>query len=153
MQSLKEVYARMVQTDHVKIAQARAAAGLPPKPDLSQADPALLKQAQDYDRIGRILAHQVFADLVKEAVDEANVPEEKKEETVESLLAAARGEAPAEKKEEKKEGEGESEKKEDAASAEEGEKKEAARRRILTKMAQDPAYFSYLLAKHQAKIR
>lgn len=139
MNSLKEVYSGLVQQDQVKVAQVRAAQGLPPQVDLSQVDPGLLKQAQDYDRIGRILAQHVFVDLIKEAVDEAGVPEEKKDEEVAKLLAMANGEKP--KEEEAKEEAPAEEKKEE-------EKKASAKRRILAKMAQDPQYVSYLISKH-----
>lgn len=143
MNSLKEVYSGLVQQDHVKVAQVRAAQGLPPQVDLSQVDPGLLKQAQDYDRIGRILAQHVFVDLIKEAVDEAGVPEEKKEDEVAKLLAMANGEKP---KEEAKAHEGEETPAEEKK--EEEEKKAAAKQRILAKMAQDPQYVSYLISKH-----
>ena len=58
MTSLKEVYGNRVQKDHVKVAQARAAAGLAPRPDLSQTDPGLLKQAQDYDHVEKQIPEQ-----------------------------------------------------------------------------------------------
>jgi FKBP-type peptidyl-prolyl cis-trans isomerase len=138
MNSFKEVYSNLIQHDQVKVAQVRAERGLPPQVDLGQVDPELLKQAQDYDHIGRVLAHNVFADIVKEAMDEAGVPEEKKDEALEAILAAARGEKP---KEEAKEESSEEEKAEE-------EKKASAKRRILKKMATDPSYVSYLVSKH-----
>lgn len=146
MQSLKEVYSGLVQQDQVKVAQVRAAQGLPPQVDLSQVDPDLLKQAQDYDQIGRILARHVFVDLVKEAMDEAGVPEEKKEEELAKVLAMANGEKKPE--DEKKEGAGDEKKDEPAP---EEEKKAAAKRAILAKMARDPKYVSQLIAKHYAR--
>jgi hypothetical protein len=143
MNSFKEVYSSLVEHDHVKVAQVRASQGLPPRVDLDQVDPELLKQAQDYDHVGRVLAHNVMGDLIKEALDAEGVPAESQDAMVEALLAAARGEAPAgeEKKEEKKE--------EASAEAKAGEEKKAfAKRRILKKMATDPAYVSYLISKH-----
>ncbi len=140
--SLKAVYLDVVQRDHEKVAQARAAQGLPPQVDLSQVDPELLKQAQDYDQVGRILAHHVMADIIKEAMDEAGVPEEKKEEALEDAMATARGE----KKDDK-----DKDKKKDEDKGEEGEKKEAMKQQILAKMAKDPAYVAKLVAKHQGK--
>lgn len=140
--SLKAVYGSLVEQDHIKVAAARQAAGLPPQVDMSQVDPGLMKQAQDYDKIGRILAHHVFADLCKQAIDEAGVPEEKKDAELERLLSQANGEKPAEKKDDKKP--------EDKSDAE-GEKKEAAKKAILNRMAKDPVYVSKIVAKHQKK--
>ena len=138
MNSFKEVYSSLVEHDHVKVAQVRASQGLPPQIDLEQVDPELLKQAQDYDHVGRVLAHNVMGDLIKEALDAEGVPPESQDAMVEALLAAARGEAPA----------GE-EKKEPTAEEKKGEEKKAfAKRRILNKMANDPAYVSYLISKH-----
>lgn len=144
MNSLKEVYSNLTQHDHVKVAAARAAQGLPPQVDMSQFDDELIKRAQDYDQIGRVLAHHVYTDLVKQALDEAGVPEEKKEDELARLMAVARGEKPAEEKKEEAKDEGG-----------EGEKKEAAKRAkkkaILAKMAADPAYVSQLVAKHTGR--
>jgi hypothetical protein len=145
MQSLKEVFNGMQALDHVKVAQVRAAQGLPPQVDLSQVDPALLKQAQDYDQIGRILAHRAFADMLKEAIDASPIPDDKKDEELARLMGQANGEK---KKDEKKEDD------KDKKDEPEGEKKEAAKKavmkkkkEILAKMAQDPNYVAHLIAK------
>lgn len=144
MQSLKEVYGAMTHQDHVKVAQVRQARGERVPPDMSGVDPALLKQAQDYDQIGRVLAHHVFADLVKEAMDDMPLSEEEKAKELAKVLAMANGEAPP------KEGEGE--KKEEEPKGEEAEKKAAAKakakKKILKKMAEDPNYLSALISKH-----
>ena len=142
MNSLKEVYFALAEQDHVKLAQAQAAEQY--GPDFSDIDPALIKQAQDYDTVGRIMAHNDFAEMIKEAVEEGmpGAPEEKKEDEVKKLLAKARGEAPAEK--EKEEGEEEEEEEEE----EEGEKKAAVKVAVLRRMQQDPEYVSYLLSKY-----
>lgn len=151
MNSLKEVYGTMLQHDHEKVAQVRASQGLAPQVDLSQVDPALLKQAQHYDQIGRMLGRQAYIDQVKIALDEAGVPADKQEDELARILAG--GEKKDEKSDEDKKKD--EDKKGDAAPGEgEGEKKEAAKRKmiakkkILAKMAQDPAYVSRLISKH-----
>lgn len=150
MNSLKEVYQGVVQRDHEKVAAARAAQGLPPQVDLSQVDPELLKQAQDYDLTGRILAHHVMADLIKEALDEAGVADDKKDAMLADAMAAARGE-----KKDDKDKKDDGDKKDDDADKKDDEKKEeaekmaAATRRILEKMAKDPTYVAQLAAKHK----
>lgn len=134
MNSLKEVYGAIVEGDQVKMAQARA----------HEVDPdeELLKQASDYYQVGQILAHNVFADMVKQAMEEEmpNASEDEKKKKLEEVMAKARGEEP--KKEEKKdEKEGEKE----------GEKMASVKLQILEKMAQDPAYVSQLIAKHSSR--
>ena len=164
MDSLKDVYNAMAQKDHVKVAQAQPGRR---GPDFSAADKAMLKQAQDYDHIGRVMAHQAFADLVKEAMDEAmpDASEEEKKKEVGKLLAKANGEESdsedseedfkddSEKKAEADmEGMTEEEKKAYLAKMkkeEEGtEKKAAAKARILDRMSRDPQYVSHLLSKY-----
>lgn len=144
MNSLKEAFDALVAQDQVKIAEARASQQF--GTDVSGADAELIKQAQDYDHIGRVMAHHAFADLVKEALDEEmpGAPEEEKKEELAKILAKARGEAPeGEKKkdedeeEEEEEGEGEPE-----------EKKAHVKRAILQKMASDPEYAAYLATKY-----
>ena len=80
METMKEVLENLYAEDQVKIASAEAEEqlGVP----LAGVDPELVKQAQEYDFIGRVLAHNAFADLVKEALDEemAGEPEDKKKE-------------------------------------------------------------------------
>jgi len=142
MNSLKEVYATITQQDQVKVAQVQASRG---DVDTSDIDPGLLKQAQDYDSIGRILAHNVFADMLKTAADEAmpDASEEEKAKALAALLAAANGE----KKDEPGEGEGEAAKDEE----EESEKKASIKAAVLERMAQDPAYVSHLVGKYYGR--
>jgi hypothetical protein len=139
MNSLKEVYASIAQQDHVKVAQARAVeTGMP---DLSGVDPGLIKQAQDYDHIGRILAHNVFADMLKTALDESapEASDEEKALALAAMLAAANGEKP-------KEEEGKDEEK-----SEQEEKKASIKAAILQRMAQDPEYVSAMVGKYYGR--
>jgi hypothetical protein len=136
--SLKSVFNKMVVADQEKIASARAAAGLPPPPpDVSQFDPALMKQAQDYDEIGRILARNVFSDLLQEELDKTAMPVPQKKAMHENMMAVATG------------------KKKRAAAPPTGHapdheaKVAAAKKKILARMAKDPGYVSKLVAKHQ----
>lgn len=142
MNSLKEVYATITQQDQVKVAQVRASRG---EVDTSNVDPGLLKQAQDYDSIGRILAHNVFGDMLKQAADEAmpDASEEEKAKALAALLAAANGEKPKESAE--GEGEGESDKDEAA------EKKASVKAAVLDRMARDPEYVSRLVGKYYGR--
>lgn len=141
MNSLKEVYATIAQQDHVKVAQARVDRG---DVDVSDVDPGLLKQAQDYDSIGRILAHNVFTDMLKTAMDESMpaASDEEKAKALAALLAAANGE--------KKDDAGE-EKEEDKEESAEGEKKAAIKAAVLRKMAEDPTYVSHLVGKYYGR--
>ena len=136
MDSFKDVYFAMIEQDHVKEAAAHASEQF--GYDMSNVDSELVKQAQDYDHIGRILAHQVLGDLVKEAVDEemAGASEEEKKKEALKLMAKARGE----KSEDEDEDEDEDE--------EETEKKASIKAAILERMAQDPEYVSHLVSKH-----
>jgi hypothetical protein len=157
MNSLKEVFSAVTARDHEKVAQVRVAQGLPAQPDLSHTDPDLIKQAQDYDSIGRTLAHHVFADMVKQAVDEAmpDASEGDKKSAFEEAMAEAMSGKKA-----KKEGEDESEYEERKPSSGDEEKKDgeektsaaklkAKKKKILAKMAQDPQYVARLVAKYQ----
>lgn len=157
MKSLKEVYGNMVQRDHEKVAQHRADQGLPPT--LDRFPQELVKQAQAYDEIGRVMARQAYVDLIKQALDEAGVPPEKQEDELKKLLSGDAGKD-AEKKDEEKKDDGSSgdksdEKKDDSSS--DGATKEAARKKliakkkILAKMARDPNYVSQLIAKHTSR--
>lgn len=140
MNSLKEVYASIAQHDQVKVAQVRASRG---EVDTSNVDPELLKQAQDYDHIGRILAHNVFADMLKTATEEAmpEASDEEKAKALAALLAAANGEkAPEGEKSESSE-----------AKSEEEEKKASIKEAILHRMAQDPEYVSALVGKYYGR--
>ena len=141
MNSLKEVLGALNEQDHVKEAQAQATEQY--GADFSEVNPELIKQAQDYDYIGRVLAHHVMADLVKEAVDEEapESSEEDKKKQLAAIMAKARGE-----KSEDDEGEGEDD--EDEEKGEESEKKASIKAAILQRMSQDPNYVSHLIAKH-----
>jgi len=150
MNSLKEVFVAMQERDHEKLAQAQAAAQYGPQ--FAEVDADLLKQAQDYDHIGRVLAHSVFTDMIKDAMD-AEMPdssEEEKKEGLEAVMAAARGEKKPAAKDEKKEEKAEGSKDSKAEEAMEGEaeKKASLRAAVLERMAQDPEYVSQLIAKH-----
>jgi hypothetical protein len=140
MQSLKEVLGVLNEHDHVKEAQAQATEQY--GADFSDVDPELIKQAQDYDHIGRVLAHHVMADLVKEAMDEEmpGAGEGEKKKQLAAIMAKARGE-----KSEDDEDEDEKKKKDEG---EEGEKKASIRAAIMDRMSQDPDYVSHLIAKH-----
>jgi predicted aconitase len=140
MSSLKAVYQSIVQQDQVKLAQVRYERG---EVDTSNVDPGLLKQAQDYDHIGRILAHNVFADMLKTALDETApaASDEEKAKALAALLAAANGEATAH---EGKETPAEEKK-------EEEEKKASVKHAILQRMSQDPEYVSALVGKYYGR--
>lgn len=163
MNSLKEVFGAMQSRDHEKVAQARVAQGLPAQPDLSRADPDLIKQAQDYDSIGRTLAHHVFADMVKQAVDEAmpGASEGDKKSAFEEAMAEAMSGGKKDKKEgadeeddreyeERKPSSGDEEKK-DGEEKTSAAKLKAKKKKILAKMAQDPQYVARLVAKYQGR--
>lgn len=137
MQSFKDVYFAMTEQDIVKEAEAQASEYF--GTDMSNVDSDLVKQAQDYDYIGRVLAHQVLGDLVKEAMDEEmpGASEDKKKEEAAKLMAKARGEAGAEKKDE-----------DEDEDEEETEKKASIKAAILERMAGDPDYVSHLISKH-----
>jgi hypothetical protein len=149
MNSLKEVFTAMQGHDHEKVAQARAVAQH--GPSFANVDAELLKQAQDYDHVGRVLAHHVFADLIKQAMDEEmpDASEEEKKTGLEALMASARGEKKGDDDEDEDEkseaaGEKDDEKEDDA----EEEKKASVRAAIIHRMARDPEYVSQLIAKH-----
>jgi hypothetical protein len=128
MNSLKDVYHTLVSEDMSKVAEAYA-------DQYVEVDEGMLKQAQDYDHIGRILAHNVFADMLKTAADESSpeLSEEEKAKVVAAMLAMANGQAPPKKEEEK---------------SEEGEKKASVKAAILSRMSQDPEYVAHLVGKY-----
>lgn len=139
MDSMQAVYQAMVDMDHVKLAQADAVRQYGPA--FADADPGLLKTAEDYDYIGRVLAHHVLADMVKQALDEeGGMSPEEKAKRLAMLMGRARGE----------EGPGEDEEEdEDKKDGEPGEEKKAAvKAAILQRMANDPNYISHLVSKH-----
>jgi len=138
MNSLKEVYATIAHQDHIKVAQYNDQYG---EPDYEGIDEGLLKQAQDYDHIGRILAHDVFADMLKTAADEMlpGASDEEKAKALAALLAMANGKQP--------EGGGEEEDEE----GEQEEKKASIRAAVLHRMSQDPEYVSALVGKYYGR--
>ena len=136
MPSLKDMYNVLVEADQEKYAAAQVAAEY--GEEFVGVDEGLLKQAEDYDTVGRVLAHNVFTDLVKEAMEE-EMPEASDEEKKKKLLemmAKARGEAPPEgaKKDEEK--------------GDEAEKKAHVAGLVLERMSQDPEYVSALISKY-----
>ena len=139
MNSLKEVYSSLQEQDLVKEAQAQASQqyGI----DMRGTDPELIKAAQDYDYMGRSLAHTVMENLIKQAMDEEmpGASSDEKKKTLEETMAMARGEKKSEKKDEDKDKEEKSEM---------SEKKASIRNAILERMAEDPDYVSALIAKH-----
>jgi len=137
MPSLKDVYVALAEQDHVKEAQARARQEY--GPDFANVNPELLKQAQDYDYIGRVMAHSAMQDLIKQAMDEEmpEAGEDEKKKKMMALMAKARGEGG---------GEEESKKKEDGE--EEEEKKASVRSAILDRMVHDPDYLAMMVAKY-----
>lgn len=147
MDSFKDVYTAMVDQDLVKEANAVASEQL--GADMSFADTELLKQAQDYDYIGRSLAHQVLNDLVKEAMDEEMpyASEDKKKEETDKVMAKARGEKSDEDKE-SDEYKKKMKEKGDKDEEETSEKKASIQASIMQRMSEDPAYVSYLISKH-----
>ena len=173
--SMQDQYEALVGLDLVKQAEVEASAQL--GGDFSGAHPELIKQAQDYDYIGRRLAHEVLADLVKEAMDEEmpNASEEEKKKEGDKVMAKARGEKSEDDKDDKekmdKEGmpsdpdseeykkmmsdpEARKKYKEkmrgDAKEddSEHAEKKAAVEAAVIRKMGEDPAYLSHLISKH-----
>lgn len=147
MNSLKEVFSAMQEQDHVKEAQAQAVEQY--GPDFAGADPELVKQAADYDTIGRILAHNVFSDMVKQAMDEEmpNASEEEKDKEYKKTMALARGEK---SEDDEDEDEDEDKKKKSEGEGEGGEEKHAqVKAAILQRMSEDPQYVSELIAKYQ----
>jgi len=138
MDSLKSVYNAITEQDFEKAAQAEVVEHY--GQSFAEADPEMLKQAADYDYIGRIVAHNVFSDLIKEAMDEAmpDASEDEKKKEADKVIAKAKGEAPAE--DEKKDKKDEKE--------EESEKTAAYRQAVLERMYSDPGYVQALIAKH-----
>lgn len=138
MASLKDVYSTLVSQDQEKLAQAQVVENYGEA--FVGVDNELLKQAEDYDHIGRTLAHGVMGDLLKEAVDDEmpEAGEEEKKKKLMALMAKARGEPQGEGGKEDEEGS-----KEEAA-----EKKAYVASAVLAKMAQDPEYTQQLLAKY-----
>ena len=137
MSSLKDVYQSLVAVDHEKTARAQVAQTY--GNEFADVNPELIKQAQDYDYVGRVLAHNVFSDLVKQAMDE-DMPEasdEEKKKKLMALMAKARGEGGGEEESEDKE-----------ESDEEAEKKAHVAGLVLQRMSQDPEYVSALVAKY-----
>lgn len=132
MPSLKDMYNVLVDADQEKIAEAQIAAEY--GEEFVGVDEDLIKQAEDYDTVGRILAHNVFGDLVKEAVEDEmpQAPDEEKKKKLMAIMAKARGEAPPKDEE----GEEEEEKKAHVASL------------VLERMSEDPEYVSALVAKY-----
>ena len=139
MRTLKEVLGAINEADMQKEAEAEGV-------EYVEVDEGLLKQAEDYDNVGRILAHTVFEDMVKQAVEEeaaeaasegAPPSDDDKKKRLMALMAKARGEAPAKKEE------GDEEKDEEG-----DEKKASVKLAILDRMSQDPDYISALIAKH-----
>ena len=138
MNSLKEVFGSLQEQDLVKQAQAEASQryGI----DMNDVDADLIKAAQDYDYMGRALAHTVMENIVKEAMEEEmpQASEKEKKKTLAETMAIARGEKkPAAKGEEEEDDE-----------EEKSEKKASVRNAILQRMAEDPDYVSALVAKH-----
>jgi len=154
MESLKEVYGKLTEQDHVKEAQAQATEQY--GADFTGVDPDLIKQAQDYDHIGRVLAHHVMTDLVKEALEEEapGADDDEKEDALAGIMAKARGEKSEDDKDKGEDKESDEYKKkmkakeESGEGGEEGEKKASIKAAILDRMAQDPDYVSHLIAKH-----
>ena len=131
MNSLREIFATMEEVDQEKVAHAQ------PHGEAPNFDDDLIKQAQEYDSVGRVLAHHVFADMVKEAVeaDEDSSKEEKKKR-YEKLMRKAKGEK------------SEDDDKDDKDEGDEDEKKASVKAAVLERMQQDPEYVQYLLSKH-----
>lgn len=145
--SLRSIYNGMVELDFEKSAQAQVVNEYGPA--FADADPDMIKKAADYDYAGRVLAHTVFTDLVKEAVDE-EMPyaseDEKKKET-DKVVAKAKGEKSEEDDEEyKKKMKGKDGK--DGEEDGESEKTAALQHAILERMHNDPEYVQALIAKH-----
>lgn len=90
--SMQDQYEALVGLDLVKQAEAEASMQL--GGNFAGANLELVKTAQDYDYIGRRLAHEVLTDLVKEALDEEmpDSSEEEKKKEGKKIMAKARGE-------------------------------------------------------------
>ena len=144
--SLKSIYNSICEQDFEKAAQAQVVEEY--GPSFADADPEMIKKAADYDYAGRVLAHTVFTDLVKEAVHEGMpfASDEEKDKETNKIMAKAKGEAPSEedkdKDKDKKKEENKEEKEGDA------EKTAALRHAILERMNEDPEYVQALMAKH-----
>ena len=129
MKSLKEVYASLTEVEKQAAAQENAT----PEQlweNLSDQEKLAWQQAQDYDQVGRILAHQVYDGLAKEAAAYPSV------------------------------GHGEGTVHEDGQPCSpdcevvvEYEKHAALRQLVLDKMASDPNYVAQLIAKHPGVLR
>lgn len=141
MNSLKEVYNNLAHQDHEKVAQYNADHGIQ---DYSDIDADLLKQAQDYDSIGRIMAHNAFGDMLKQAAEDAlpGVSEEDKAKAIAALLAAANNEPSAVTDEDEDE---------EGTAPSVAEKKASIRDAVLERMAQDPAYVAQLVGKYYGR--
>lgn len=135
MDSLKSIFGAMVQVDMEKQASYEE--------EYYEADydDAIIKQAQDYDNVGRILAHNVFTDLVKEAMDESmpGASEGEKAKEVAKVISKAKGE---------KSEDDEDDEDEDEDDKEKSEKTAAYRQAVLQRMYEDPAYVQELVAKY-----
>jgi len=144
MDSLKSVYNAIAEQDFEKAAQAQIVEDY--GPSFADADPELVKQAADYDHIGRILAHSVFTDLVKEAMDEEmpNASEDEKKKVTNKIVAKAKGE----KSEDDDDDEYKEKMKKDDKKEDESEKTAAYRQAVLQRMYEDPEYVQALIAKH-----
>ena len=146
MNSLKEVFSAMAEQDHTKLAQAQVVEEY--GQEFVDVDPDLIKQAQDYDTIGRIMAHNVFTDLVKEAMDEAMpyASEDEKKKEADKVIAKAKGEKSEDEDEDKDK---KDDKKKEKFEGPMAEKKANVQAAIIERMQQDPEYVSYLLSKYE----
>lgn len=125
MNSLKDVYSRLVE--HEKLAAAQAGGRNQP---VDEQTKLAMQQASDYDLVGRVLARQVFDDLVKEATAHLPVghgPGHKHQDGAPCNERCA----------------------EHRPGAEHAEKRASLERSILDRMARDPAYVAALVARHQ----
>jgi hypothetical protein len=127
MNSLKEVYTRLVEHEKVAVAQAED-----PAANADEQTKLAVQQAFDYDQVGRELARHVFSDLVKEATEHLPVGHGPGHRHEDGLPCPPHCEH---------HGHG-------AAHA---EKKASLQRTILDRMERDPQYVAELIAKHRQR--
>lgn len=142
MDSMKEVYEAVVA--HEKTASAAGEAG-GDAGSVTDEDAAMYKKAEDYEMVGRIMARQIYADLVKEAMPFGHGPGHKHEDTDDECPPHCEHHKKSDDKEDDK---GKEEEIEEALEA----KHASVKAEILQRMAQDPAYAAEIFAKHASKL-
>jgi hypothetical protein len=133
MKSLREAYQAITAKDQEKVAAVQQQT----QQQTLDAPPELIKQAAEWDAVGRELAHHTFIEMMKEAAEDmpsGHGPGKKHEDGMPCTPECPKFA-------------------EEALSGAEGEKRASAKAEILERMAQDPAYVAQLIQKHAAALR